>query len=206
MIHEQLEAEFADLLDKGYHCSQCLALFWHEMLGMSEDAAARMVSALGLGINHGDTCGAIAVSALVLGQALGFSSPLDDSCDGRAESAAKELHRLFSERNGSTLCRELLLGGYDAAKENPQETVPAGIDPWGRCATYCADATEIAEALLKEYEYEAPEPLNDASAEPEPAEEPTPSHELSAASVALGIGALATLTYERRRAENEHLR
>ena len=163
----------------------------------------RISSGLGMGVNHGDSCGAVTSTALAFGLVHGFSQGSDSGEEGGIEDLVEEFEAAFAERNGSLLCRDLLSGGYDAA--NPDAVIPEGVDPWENCAKYCADAVELAEQYLtlEDLEHYASD-ANASGGEWEGVPSPTVVAAGSGVGgLALGILAAAVVTYERRRAKNE---
>ena len=203
MSHAKNMEKFQEMLDGGSHCSQCVFGYWAERLGIDEEFAMRISSGLGMGVNHGDSCGAVTSTALAFGLVHGFSQGSDSGEEGGIEDLVEEFEAAFAERNGSLLCRDLLSGGYDAA--DPNAVIPKGVDPWENCAKYCADAVELAEQYLtlEDLEHYA------SDAYPSGGEwEGVPSPTVVAVGsgvggLALGILAAAVVTYERRRAQNE---
>ena len=204
MSHSENMKSFQEMLDGGAHCSQCVFSYWAERLGIDDEFAMRVASGLGMGVNHGDSCGAVTSTALAFGLVNGFSDASESSSDGGVEELTKEFEAAFVERNGSLLCRDLLSGGYDAA--DPDATVPEGVDPWENCAKYCADAVELAEMYLTPENLERYTSLGLSSDDGEWEDMPSP-YVVAAGSgtTGLALGALVALvfTYERRRAENE---
>ena len=192
------------MLDEGAHCSQCVFSYWAERLAIDDEFAMRISSGLGMGVNHGDSCGAVTSTALAFGLVNGFSDVSEAGSEGGAEDLIKEFEAAFVERNGSLLCRDLLSGGYDAA--DPDATVPEGVNPWENCAKYCADAVELVEMYLTPENLERYTSLGLFSDDGEWEDMPSP-YVVAAGSgtTGLALGALVALvfTYERRRAENE---
>lgn len=178
--------------------------YWAERLGIDDEFANRISSGLGMGVNHGDSCGAVTSTALAFGLVHGFSDGSASNADGGVEELLKDFEAAFAKRNGSLLCRDLLSGGYDAA--DPDAVVPEGIDPWENCAKYCADAVELANQYL------TPEAIGQYPSHGLSEDGPwdgLPSPFAIAASsgaTGLALGAFVTLVaiYEKRRAENEH--
>ena len=203
MSHQENVELFQDMLDEGYHCSQCVLGYWAERMQVDEEVALRAASGLGMGVNHGDSCGAVTSTAIALALAHGFSDGSGSGADGGVEELVRGFEAAFTERNGSLLCRDLLVGGYDAA--DPDAKVPEGVDPWARCATYCADAVELAGAYLTD------DDLAGVAAALAPVGAPhegSPDLALVAGGsgvlgACLGALAMAIVTYERRRAQNE---
>ncbi|MBQ9021094.1 MAG: C_GCAxxG_C_C family protein [Eggerthellaceae bacterium] len=203
MPHAENQQLFEEQMGAGLHCSQCVFNYFVKDLGLNEEFVMKLTSGLGLGVNHGDSCGAITGAILALGLTHGFSDGSESWAAGGIEELSKELQNKFIDRNGSVLCRNLLSGGYDGADENPSS--PEGVDPWENCAKYCADAVEIAEEYIT-----AADIANIPAAMDMPKQEQSSVVPIAAgtgiAGLALGAGAAAVITYERRRAENEKLK
>lgn len=205
MSYQENMAAFQDMLDKGAHCSQCVFSYWAKRLDIDDELAMRISSGLGMGANHGDSCGAVTSTALAFGLVRGFSDVSESGADGGVEDLLKEFEAAFIDRNGSLLCRDLLSGGYDAA--DPDAVVPEGVNPWENCAKYCADAVELAGLYLTDENLKRSASM---LASLDGHGEDMSHYAIAAGSGATGLalGALATLviTYERRRAENERKR
>ncbi|MBO7675761.1 MAG: C_GCAxxG_C_C family protein [Atopobiaceae bacterium] len=202
MSYQENVERFQTMLDEGSHCSQCVFGYWAERMGLDDEFARRASSGLGMGVNHGDSCGAVTATVLALGLARGATS--GDAKNGGVEDLVKDVEAAFVERNGSLLCRDLLSGGYDAA--DPNAHAPEGVDPWENCAKYCADAVELAEQYLTAADLANCPAIVSTPASPwEGMPEPTVVAAGSGAvGVAIGAVAAAIITYERRRAKNEH--
>jgi len=201
MSYQENVVRFQTMLDEGSHCSQCVFGYWAERMHLDDEFARRVSSGLGMGVNHGDSCGAMTATVLALGLARGAT--LGDDKNGGVEGLVKDVEAAFVERNGSLLCRDLLSGGYDAA--DPNAHAPEGVDPWENCAKYCADAVELAEQYLAEADFAncpavVSRPVGPWEGTPGPAVVAAGS---GAVGVALGAVAAAVVTYERRRARNE---
>lgn len=204
MSHSENMKRFQDMLNEGAHCSQCVFSYWAERLSIDDEFAMRVSSGLGMGVNHGDSCGAVTSTVLAFGLVNGFSDPSESNSDGGVEELVKEFEAAFAERNGSLLCRDLLSGGYDAA--DPDAAVPEGVNPWENCAKYCADAVELAEVYLTPENLNRYSSLDLSSGDEEWDDLPSPfAVAAGSGGAGLALGALATLVfiYEKRRAENE---
>lgn len=203
MSYEEIKSAFQEMLDDGNHCSQCVFKYWAERLGIDDEFSMRISSGLGMGVNHGDSCGAVTSTALAFGLVYGFSDGAEHGADDGVEERVKDFEAAFAERNGSLMCRDLLSGGYDAA--DPEATVPGGVNPWENCAKYCADAVELAEVHLSAADLELAS-KDFASAITHGEDAPSPyvvAAGSGVAGLALGVLAAAVFTYEKRRAENE---
>ena len=75
---------------------------------LSPELALRLASGLAGGIGRsGGVCGAVSAAVLALGLRLGPENLEDRAGRVRAMDGAGELLRLFTERHGSTQCRDL---------------------------------------------------------------------------------------------------
>ena len=138
-------AEIAASFASGRHCAQCSLCPWADALGYDEEELLRMSAAFGGGMFHGDTCGAVTGSLMALGLAIGGAGP-----EVRAvmEEKTAEFQRAFTERFGSTICRELI--GYDnGIPEEHEKAVESGI-LMELCPKLVCGAVEILEEILKD--------------------------------------------------------
>ncbi len=198
MNQSELEEQMSIWLGEGYHCSQCVLLYWADRMNMDRDFALKLGSALGLGANHGDSCGALTATAISIGLSHGFTDPSQAGADGGSEKLIRAVTDRFIEKNGSSLCRDLLLGGYDGA--DPDAKAADGIDPWANCAKYCADAVMLASEYLEGADTSTWELATIKEEAPSPV---VIGSSCGVAGLALGAIGTAVVTYEKRRAENE---
>ena len=137
------KAEVAAKFASGLHCAQCSLCPWAEELGYDEEELCRMASAFGGGMSRGDTCGAVTGSLIALGLAIGGSGP-----ESRAlmREKTEEFQSAFTERFGSTICRELI--GYDFSV--PEESEKAGESGivMDLCPKLVCGAVEILNDIL----------------------------------------------------------
>ncbi len=139
---EEVRAKFA----AGWHCAQCTLVPWAEALGYDADELLRMAAAFGGGMFRGDTCGAVGGAMLAIGARYGHFEPHDKEGDLRQQAKVKEFQDRFTERFGSTICRELL--GFDFSnKEELAKAVQSG-DMMKKCPGFVEGALEILEDIL----------------------------------------------------------
>lgn len=137
----------ASVLRDGFNCAQSVFSSFAPGLGLDEARAAKVASAFGGGMaRKGDTCGAVTGAFMAIGLAHGSSRPQDKEKKEKSYEMAREFVRRFAERNGTTVCRDLLgcdIGtpeGYEQAKQRQLfDTV---------CAKLVKDAVEILEDML----------------------------------------------------------
>ena len=140
----------AELFLSGYNCAQAVAVAFHEELGLTEQQAARMVSAFGGGMGRmREVCGAVSGMLFVLGSLYGYDTPGDDVRKKELYSRVQALAAGFRAENGSIICREIL--------KNP----PTDPTPSPRTAEYyaqrpCARMVLTAARLMEQFMEENP--------------------------------------------------
>ena len=142
----------AELLGQGFHCSQ--VVMWHtaEALGMDKAQALKISAGLGGGCFHGDVCGTVSAAILSIGLAYGYSEPYAAAQNAAMVEKINEFEKRFAEKNGSIVCRELLGGKSFSNPDDAAEIMGGGLTGiLKNCPTYCADACEILDDILKEH-------------------------------------------------------
>ena len=134
---EEIIAKFA----AGGQCAQCTLAPWADGLGYDEEELLRMSAAFAGGMFRGDTCGAVTGALMALGLAYGDDAALT------AEKTA-EFQAAFTERFGSTICREIL--GYDLSVPGELEKARASGKMMDLCSMFVRGASEILQELLKD--------------------------------------------------------
>ena len=135
----------AELFLSGYNCAQAVAVAFREELGLTEQQAARMVSAFGGGMGRmREVCGAVSGMLFVLGSLYGYDTPGDDVRKKELYSRVQALAAGFRAENGSIICREIL--------KNP----PSDPTPSPRTAEYyaqrpCARMVLTAARLMEQF-------------------------------------------------------
>ena len=144
------KAEYAaELFVKDYNCAQAVAMAFAPEMGISEEAAAKMVSSFGGGMGRlREVCGAVSGMLFTLGTLYGYTEDVDGA-KMEHYKLVQELAGQFREQNGSIICREIL--------KNP----PSDPAPSPRTAEYyaqrpCARMVYTAATLLEQYIEEHP--------------------------------------------------
>ena len=116
----------------GYNCCQAVVLAYNDLFDMDDKTAAVISSGFGGGMGRmREVCGS--VSGMVM--LAGLLSPADDPTDkeGRTRNYAlvQDLAGEFRNRNGSSICRELLgMVPMGSASPSPAESpVPSDRTP-----------------------------------------------------------------------------
>ena len=135
------------LFEREYSCSQSMLIGFGERFGLDQDLALKLTRALGAGMNHGLTCGAVSAALMLLGLKCGEVSGTDKQARHLCRPMVKEFVRRFELKRGTILCRELLPsnpgteeGRAEAIRENYFGTICPGV---------VRDAAAILEELLE---------------------------------------------------------
>ena len=145
---EKMTTEKADaMMEHGYHCSQVVFGHLAELQGMDRNEALRLSAGLGGGGFHGEMCGTVSGAILALGLKYGYDK---EDAEAENELLVEKIHEFeekFIAKHGSLACRDLL--GYDMGKEDGPDNMETD-DTYANCSTFCKDACDIIEELLKD--------------------------------------------------------
>ena len=125
----------------GHNCAQSTLVPWADGLGYDPEELERLGAAFGGGMHRGDTCGTVTGALMALGLAYGDDPEL-------AGQKVRAFQAAFTERFGSTYCRELL--GYDFSKPDEREAARASGVVTERCPGFVRGASEILQKLMQD--------------------------------------------------------
>jgi C_GCAxxG_C_C family probable redox protein len=124
----------------GLYCSQSVLGAFCEKYGMEKEEALRISCGLNSGARCADLCGAVSGAIMVIGLKYGLSK---STCNSKTE----EFIKIFRERNGGMICRDLL--GCDIfTPEGRAKAVDEGL-----FGTVCLDLVVSAAEILCELGY-----------------------------------------------------
>ena len=129
---------------QGYNCAQSVTMAFADLIGMEQQAAARLASPFGGGMGRmREVCGAVSGMLLVLGILYGYDVPDDDPKQVLYQQV-QDLAASFREQVGTIYCRDIL--------DNP----PSDPNPTPRTAAYyaerpCARMVMIAAELMESF-------------------------------------------------------
>jgi len=137
----------SEYLKKGYNCAQSVIKAYAGDVGMNEEEAVKMASALGGGIGRtGHVCGAVSGAALVIGMKFGSTDNTKKHARDKAYQKAKELLEKFAAQNKTVLCKELL--GYDiSTDEGLKQARESGVMVQ-KCPLFVLSAAKILEDIV----------------------------------------------------------
>jgi C_GCAxxG_C_C family probable redox protein len=106
---EERVARAVELFKSGYNCSQSVVAAFADLYGFTEEQALKMASSFGGGIGRmRETCGAACGMFMLAGLQTGATDPKDKEGKAANYKLVQDLAAVFSERNGSLNCGELL--------------------------------------------------------------------------------------------------
>jgi len=140
--------EAVDMFEKGYACSQAILAVYGRDSGLERATALRIASGFAAGMRAGETCGAVTGAFMALGLKY---CPEDCASPERRQATyamIKEFTARFTERNKTTVCKELLhcdLGAPGGTELAMQQGLFRTV-----CPKLVKDAAEILEDLMRE--------------------------------------------------------
>ena len=144
--------ELRDIADarfqNGYSCSQSVFSALAERWDIGLDVSLRISAGFGGGIARcAGTCGCVTGGIMAIGLAQpGISPEVNRSEKEKTCELGRRFIRAFEQRNGSTLCAELL--GCDiSTPEGAAKARQEGLHH-SRCTKFVRDAVEIVESML----------------------------------------------------------
>lgn len=133
---------------RGYNCAQAAIGALAPHVGLDQDIAFKMMAGFGGGMRHKELCGAVLAAGLILSLKYGSSEP-DKEADKKIKDIILKLVDRFKEKNGSTVCRELLERDIKEFEWNLNESL-SDINDYSLKAPVCGIAITDAVALTFE--------------------------------------------------------
>ena len=132
-----------ELFQSGYNCSQSVLCSRCEEFGMPHEQGRMLASGFGGGISGlRRTCGALTGAVMLLGLKYGDYDPNNRELKYHHYQRAKDLEKKFSEKFGTSICKELLL----KAKVHFEDSPMARTEEYYAtrpCAVFVAYACEL---------------------------------------------------------------
>lgn len=136
-----------DLFRSGFNCAQSVLAVFCEKYGLPRETALKAASGLGGGMRCGEICGAVSGGVLVIGLKYGQNLAGDIQTKELCNKKTAEFLRLFSQRNKSVVCRDIL--GIDIFKGDGM----AKAKEKGLFSTVCVNMIVSAVELLEDMGY-----------------------------------------------------
>ena len=137
-----------ELFRRGYNCSQSVFAAFADVVGMTEEEAAKLASPFGAGFGKlREVCGAVSGMTMVMGKVKGYSDPGDYEGKKALYAMIQKMCAEFEEKQGTLICRELL--GLKKGEDIGEPAVRTEEYYRSRpCIGACRTAAEITEKVL----------------------------------------------------------
>ena len=135
----QTRAEILQEFMRGRNCAQCTLAHYAERQDYTQEETDRFAACFGGGLEVGGPCGAVAGGLMAIGLAVE-----DRETQQRINH---EFQRRFAEKNGSTLCKELI--GFDMSQPGQHEAAQESGRIPELCPGFVLSAMEILDELLE---------------------------------------------------------
>ena len=134
-----------ELFKSGFNCAQAVAIAYSDVLGMSDEEAAKVSGSFGGGMGRmREVCGAVSGMFMVAGLKYGYSDPSAKQEKAELYALVQNLAAGFKEKNGSIICKELL--GVSDTSPTPEPRTAAYYKK-RPCVELVGDAAELLENL-----------------------------------------------------------
>lgn len=102
MNHMEEVKKLRATVEPHYNCAQSLLVPFADVSGITKEKAMDLGFLFGGGMHRGSVCGTLTAAYMILGMA------------GRSKDEAAQLVRIFKEKHGDDLCRNLLAAAAQA--------------------------------------------------------------------------------------------
>lgn len=138
-----------DYFCQGYNCAQSTAAAFAEYLNLDKDEVLNMLAGFGGGVGGmREMCGAVAGMVFTLSYANGTYDPKNNAAKTALYTQVRESVKDFTEKFGTTNCKELLLKAGCIPKPEPSVR-NAEYYSKRPCAHFVEAAAEIAAKRIK---------------------------------------------------------
>ncbi len=137
-----------ELFKSGYNCSQSVVAAFADIYGFTDEQALRMSASFGGGIGRmRETCGAACGLFILAGLETGAVDAKDKEAKAQNYAFVQQLAKIFKERNGALICRELL----ELRKNTPVSSTPEERTDQYYAKRPCLKIVEEAAEIWSEY-------------------------------------------------------
>lgn len=134
-------------MQSGFNCTQSVFSAFAEELGIDRETAYRIACGFGGGCGgSAGTCGAVSGAIMAIGTRYGKCKADDAAAKEKTYALVRACMQRFREKNGSTICKELL--GVDISAPEGLKTAKASGLFDTRCVQFVRDAAEILEDTI----------------------------------------------------------
>ena len=138
-----------ELFYKGCNCSQAVFCAFSDLTGLDEETSLKLASGFGGGVSRlRELCGAVSGMIMAYDMLYGYSVVSDPSLKSEHYKKVQELCKMFKDRAGSIVCRELL--GIKGSSEPYSPPRDENFYKTRPCARLIGLAAEILESYIGE--------------------------------------------------------
>ena len=98
----------AELFRSGFTCSQAVLAAFCDNYGLERHNALKIACGFGGGMRCAEVCGSVSGAVLVIGLKYGHTDAKDRAAKRACDAKVEEFVRVFTERNGHIICRDIL--------------------------------------------------------------------------------------------------
>ena len=142
----------ARLFREGCNCAQSVFLAFSDLTGMDRDTAIRVSACFGGGMGRlREVCGGVSGAIMALGMICAPLDPADQELKAEHYRRVQEVARIFREKHGTIICRDLL-GDLAGTGHVPEKRT----DEYYKkrpCEQFVYDGAAALEEVLKELGY-----------------------------------------------------
>lgn len=140
--------DVAKQFEIGFDCSQVVAEYFAEDMGLSVEDARKVAACFGGGCGKGGTCGAVVGAMMAIGMKYGQYDA--DHMEQKDVMQQKQgaFFDAFAEVHGSSLCRDLL--GHDISKPGEFEKVLEEGTMMTLCPRIVSESIRMTRTILEE--------------------------------------------------------
>jgi C_GCAxxG_C_C family probable redox protein len=110
------------LFREGYNCSQAILGVYCDKLNLDFKTAIKLSSSFGGGMGRlREVCGAVSSMFMIAGLKYGYTDPKNISLKQKHYELIQKLAERFKDKNGSIICRELLVLNLHHDSPSPDE-------------------------------------------------------------------------------------
>jgi len=137
-----------ELFSNSYNCAQSVLGAFCEDDGLDLNAALKIACGFGGGgMRYKQTCGAVSGAMMVIGLKCGHYIKNDLESKKYCYKKIHEFNDKFKEKNGSIICRELLVGEKDIDVEMEKDPAKMKSLFTSVCVDYVKSAVQIIENM-----------------------------------------------------------
>jgi C_GCAxxG_C_C family probable redox protein len=135
------------LYSNGFNCAQSVIASFADVLGLSEETAARMSAGFGGGMGRmQETCGAATGAYMVIGFLRGKFKEGDDESNDRTNKLIQEFSKRFTELHGSVNCKALI--NFDIRNEEGLAEAKEADVFNKKCSYFVKTSVELLEDII----------------------------------------------------------